>query len=215
MRNKHLCSSITIGFLAGMLCCACVSVPVYKSPDYQAKTPVISQLKEPGKNPYPSRKNLQVGEYDEYFNQISKSGYIYQLVYLHPGDLTADTNNDYIALVKIYSDGPAMPTQAFYNNTSLPVAVEEIRARPIENSFFVNIRLTRDQLIDAYENTGKMVISLTLGNKKYSVVFPDYYVRNVLAQTTNLTKYKIDQQIISATTRSGASSSSREPIKRF
>lgn len=211
MKTPLFNKKILISLSVALFCGACTYTPVYKDANYKTNTLVLNELKQSGKNPSPHRKGLQQGEYEEYFDQISGFKYAYQLVYHRPGNLTTDTDNYYIALVKIFDNGATTPIQATYKNSSLPVAVEELEARLMEHSFFVNIRLTRDQLIDAYENTGKMVISLVFGNENYNVIFPEDYLRNVLAKTTNLAKYKMDERIISATSqRDSANGPKRE-----
>lgn len=176
-------------FLACLFCFGCAtSNIVNRGANYTENTKVFSYFNDGKVGNYREK-----GYYDEYFNKITDINPNYQLVYHHPGDYSVDTYSYYIALVRFSNKNENLQARATYNGVNLPVAVNYTTG--ISTLNYVNILLTKEQLIDAYENVGKMVISLVVDGNKYNIVFPDYYLRKVLAQTTNIDKYKIAEQL--------------------
>ena len=184
-------------FLACLFCFGCAtSNIVNRGSNYTENTKVFSSLNTGKVGNYREK-----GYYDEYFNKITDINPNYQLVYHHPGDYSADTYSYYIALARFSNKNENLQASATYNGVNLPVAVNYTTG--ISTFNYVNILLTKEQLIDAYENVGKMVIPLVVDGSKYNIVFPDYYLRKVLASTTNIDKYKIAEQLANPPTTMG------------
>lgn len=163
---------------------------VYKSNNYATNTKTFSTMEEPTF----MQSNVQ-GEYDAYFPVANG----YRLIYHHPGDYTVDTYSYYIALKNIYTYEEFSNFSASYNGRELPIAVIYSEGRDLlfrkKNNHYVNILLTKEDLIYAYENVGKLIIPLVVDGTTHNIVFPDYYLRKVLAKTTNIDKYKIAEQL--------------------
>lgn len=176
-------------FLSCLFCFGCATNNVVnRGSNYTENTKVFSYLGEGKVDNYREK-----GNYDEYFSIVRDTTPNYQLVYHHPGDYSADTYSYYIALARFSNKNENLQASATYNGKILPVAVNYAKGASTLN--YVNVLLTREQLIDAYENVGKMVIPLVVDGNKYNLVFPDYYLRKVLAQTTNIEKYKIAEHL--------------------
>ena len=199
---------IMMGLLISVFCCACANFQnlaktyegdIYYGDNFTKNTPFVTQ-QDPGKVGYQDHNGRNIpGQYDEYFNIISANpssvepAFSYQLMYHHPGDLTADTYTYYLALVNIRQDNLEETTvlQATLNGKSLPVAAK-LRKFAGKKSYVhaIDLLLKRDQLIRAYEVSEKLVIFVQVGDKTYDIVFPNKYLLNVLAKTTNIEKYK-------------------------
>ena len=177
--------------LSCLFCFGCATPTlVYKSDNYTTNTKTFSTM---GETTFVQSK-VQ-GEYDAYFPVANG----HRLIYHHPGDYTADTYSYYIALKKIYTYEEISNLSASYNGKELPIAVVYSEGRDLlfrkKNNHYVNILLTKEDLIYAYENVGKLIIPLVADGTTYNIVFPDYYLRKVLASTTNIDKYKIAEQL--------------------
>ena len=172
MYHKYM---LYVGLLGGLLCCACSSpVTIVKDPNYMQNAQVLGPLSKGVQN-------------------SSKTGFDDGLVHHHPKDFSTDTNSYYIALVDISSVKSAQKVSASYNGQSLPTAIKKTRVPLLGDEYDVNIFLSLEQLIEAYEGPGKLIIFLEIDGKTYDVVFPDFYLLDVLATTTNLSKYKEDK----------------------
>ena len=195
-------------YLSVLLCLLCVGCSttnnLIRTSGYTTNTETFNSLREGKIKTNPPRYKSQQwdGEYNHYFGQIGEwSTYSYQLVYHHPKDFTPDTYSYYIALVRFPVSSVSMEeVSALYNGKLLPIAVQEQNNALFKDQYYVNILLTQEQLIEAYEGPGKLIIYLTVTGKKYDVVFPDYYLRKVLAQTTNISKYKEDELLANSPT---------------
>jgi len=191
--------------LAGVLCNACATYQsvVYQSNTYTKNKSVYGYLKQ-GKEDV---KYSQVGAYDLYFPEQNQRYPRYQLVYHYVGDYQPEYDY-YVAIVRLEQPACTTTASATYDGAELPVAVKceeqsaiskaqwvQILAESSTRINYVNILLTREQLIKAYESTGKMIISLRADGQSYQVAFPDTYLRNVLATTTNIVKYQMEEKM--------------------
>lgn len=164
--------------LCAILCCACATNVTYKTSNYTGKT--FTTLVESSDTQNYDRDSV----YDRHFPVVKDRLYpFYQLVYHHAGGYTTDEGVYYVAVVEI--SGLAQgETTASWHEDSLPVAVKDLSG-PLGKAHYVNILLSRKQLIDSYKNWGKMVISLTDNGEKHNIVFSGSYLKNVLTKTTN------------------------------
>ncbi len=143
----------------------------HKGEGYPSNTKVFSSLQDE------TKAGFSNGDYDYYFPIVDKTKNNYQLIYHHPSDYTADTNEYYIALISISGKDNIDQIKATYNNQNLPVAVNHVIYSHI------NIFLTRDQILQAYENGEKMIIKLTFKDKNYDIVFPNNYLRKAVSMS--------------------------------
>jgi len=186
--GEHMKRNIVL-FLSFLFCFGCATTNVVnRSSNYTENTKVFKYLKEAGQVNWAT-----AGDYDYYFTKVINVTPNYQLIYHHPGDYTTDTYSYYVALVEFSGKNENLQASATYNGKSLPVAVNYVKV--ISSYNYVNILLTKEDLIYAYENVGKLIIPLVADGKTYNIVFPDYYLRKVLASTTNIDKYKIAEQL--------------------
>ena len=144
--------------LVALFLSACTSSNLlYKSENYKQNTKVFSPLTETSRVNWSSVP----GAYDEYFDIVKSVKPNYQLIYHHPGDYSADTYSYYVALVELSDKNEILQAKAVYNGKELPLATTYFRTKGYLINFksnYVNILLTKEDLIYAYENVGKLII---------------------------------------------------------
>lgn len=195
---SHKCM-LYVGLLYGVLCCACSSptMTIVRDSNYMQNAQVLGPLSKGVQNS--NKTGVEDGEYNKYFARTPiQKKFPYQLVYHHPKDFSADTNSYYIALVDVSLMKSVQKVSAFYNGQPLPTAMKKTHVPLLGDEYNVNIFLSLEQLIEAYEGPGKLIIFLDIDGETYDVVFPDFYLLNVLATTTNISKYKEDKLLNTA-----------------
>jgi len=197
--------------LCCLLCTACATTTqTVRNTGYTENTKAFSNLQEGVvRDKYAKYENA----YDRFFYKITKyQNNPYQLVYHHPNDFTSDTYDYYIALVQFPSKASLDTiTAVLASGEELPTAVQQRQLKKIVNYRSVNILLSQEQLIEAYETTKKLIIFLTANNQTYEIVFPDYYIRDVLADTTNISQYKEEKLLAASTAQTNVPE--EEPVK--
>ncbi len=182
--------AISLIVLLGAVCGSAYATNkvVYKSELYPQRTTIFSSFG------YAGRHIASDGySYEEYFDIISYP-LRHQIVYHHPNDYSSDVYEYYLALVEI--SGNADPyARAFYNGQELPVGTGR-HEMLFDKSQNINIFVTRDQLLEAYEGPGKLVLQVVTGNNMYEVVYPHDYLRTVLAYTTDLVEYPQEKVVV-------------------